>query len=99
MVNQSFTEFEQQSEAKVNKTPTTNSTEDPDSDSDPEDLVCPLTQEIFVDPVITDDGYTYERVAIELWLKKKKSSPMTNKELRTKKLRCPFDFLQLLFLA
>jgi len=33
------------------------------------------------DPVIAADGYTYERSAIEAWLRKKQSSPMTNAPL------------------
>ena len=35
-------------------------------DNTPNDVhfVCPLTGELFVDPVITSDGYTYEREAI-----------------------------------
>jgi hypothetical protein len=31
------------------------------------DLLCPITNEIYVDPVMTSDGMTYERVAIERW--------------------------------
>lgn len=42
-------------------------------------FVCPLTKEVFTEPVVLDDGYTYERSAIENWLKLgKKTSPMTN---------------------
>lgn len=35
-------------------------------------------QELFVDPVIAADGSSYERSAIEDWLSRKKTSPMTN---------------------
>lgn len=38
-------------------------------------------QELFVDPVIAADGYTYERSAIEDWITRKAISPMTNKPL------------------
>lgn len=30
------------------------------------------------DPVVAADGYTYERSAIELWLGKRRTSPLTN---------------------
>jgi len=33
-------------------------------DSIPQDFMCPLTKEIFVDPVVTSDGTTYERFVI-----------------------------------
>lgn len=38
---------------------------------------CPLTQEIFVDPVIASDGQTYERAAITEWIEKYECSPKT----------------------
>jgi len=42
-------------------------------------LECPITLEKMVDPVIcTGDGVTYERAAIEEWLKTNKTSPSTN---------------------
>ena len=30
-------------------------------------FMCPITQDIMTDPVITSDGHTYEREAIEHW--------------------------------
>lgn len=33
------------------------------------------------DPVIASDGFTYERYAIENWLSRKGTSPMTNEQL------------------
>lgn len=36
------------------------------------DIKCPISCMIFVDPVITADGHTYERSEIERWLKTKK---------------------------
>ena len=44
-------------------------------------LICPITQEEFYDPVITADGMTYERSAIERWLEHNHTSPSTNAEL------------------
>jgi hypothetical protein len=44
-----------------------------------EDLLhCPITQERMVDPVILMDGFSYERRAIENWLRNHSRSPMTN---------------------
>jgi hypothetical protein len=45
-------------------------------------FTCPLTREIFRDPVILSDGFTYEREAIQSWLNLgHRRSPMTNMEL------------------
>lgn len=49
-------------------------------------LCCPITQEPFKDPVIAADGHTYERSAIESWLKNNDTSPMTNALLPDKYL-------------
>jgi hypothetical protein len=46
------------------------------------DLVCTITSELFVDPVTTSDGETYERGAIEHWFALgHTTSPSTNQEL------------------
>ena len=48
----------------------------------PAALVCPLSLEIFQDPVIAADGHSYERREIELWFARgKTTSPKTNEEL------------------
>ena len=44
-------------------------------------LQCPITQEIMNDPVIAADGQTYERRALERWLRQNNSSPMTGLEM------------------
>ena len=49
-------------------------------------LVCPITQEVMVDPVLAADHHTYERQAIELWLRNQNRSPLTNQELPHKQL-------------
>ena len=42
------------------------------------DLECPILHELFVDPVMTVDGQTYERSAIEHWFREgKDTSPAT----------------------
>ena len=47
------------------------------------ELLCPITQSLPLDPVTAKDGRVYERVAITEWLKKHKRSPMTNKAMGT----------------
>jgi len=49
-------------------------------------LRCPITYEKMKDPVIAADGHTYERLAIEIWLKKHDTSPLTNLRLPHKHL-------------
>lgn len=46
-------------------------------------FICSITHEIMTDPVITSDGHTYERSAIEKWLNYNIHSPMT-REIITK---------------
>jgi len=44
----------------------------------PKHFSCPITHELFVDPVIFADGHTYERDAIARWLRDhRETSPMT----------------------
>jgi U-box domain/WD domain, G-beta repeat len=45
----------------------------------PLEFICPITHEIMVAPVIADDGFTYEKNAIEKWFERDApTSPMTN---------------------
>lgn len=46
-----------------------------------EDLVCPINRELPVNPVFAEDGFVYERAAIEKWLRTKERSPMTRKPI------------------
>lgn len=39
---------------------------------------------VMIDPVIAMDGFSYEREAIELWLKESKRSPVTNMSMKSK---------------
>ena len=50
-------------------------------DEEPVDYLCPITHELMVDPVVTADGQSYERAAIEQWLKHSTLSPLTNEPL------------------
>ena len=49
-------------------------------------LLCPITKQLMTDPVFTMDGQTYERSAIEAWLKTHDTAPATGKRLPSKKL-------------
>ena len=63
------------------------------SDALSELVVCPITHEPMVDPVSAADGQTYERRAIEEWLTKAGSvpiSPMTGETLKDTTLRPNF---------
>mmetsp|Transcript_62241 Transcript_62241/g.140767 ORF Transcript_62241/g.140767 Transcript_62241/m.140767 type:complete len:397 (+) Transcript_62241:96-1286(+) len=48
----------------------------------PKEMICPITQELMVDPVLAEDGFTYERVAMERWFSTgRRRSPVTNEVL------------------
>jgi len=49
-------------------------------------FICPITQEVMRDPVIAEDGHTYEKDAIENWLEKSLTSPMTRQPISPAKL-------------
>ena len=55
-------------------------------------FLCPITQDFMRDPVVTADGQTYEREAIERWLAKQRmrqlpcTSPLTGEPLKDTKL-------------
>jgi tetratricopeptide (TPR) repeat protein len=57
-----------------------------DADPNPA-FTCPITNEIFVDPVIAEDGHTYERAAITDWLNKNSISPLSRIEIKVENLR------------
>jgi len=52
----------------------------------PSHFICPILQEVMMDPYVASDGYTYDRKAIELWLSTNDTSPMTNLRLPNKSL-------------
>jgi hypothetical protein len=41
------------------------------------DFCCPVTKEVMKDPVVAADGHSYERCAIEAWLRRSRLSPAT----------------------
>ena len=53
----------------------------------PKEYFCPLTKRVMKDPVRDEEGNTYEREAIERWLRVQSSSPITNAYLSLEMLR------------
>jgi hypothetical protein len=49
-----------------------------------DEYLCPITQELPVDPVMSEDGKIYERWAIEEWLGKQQRSPSTGTAMGTR---------------
>ena len=57
-------------------------------DPNPPDLYCcPITHTLMTDPVIDNEGNTFERSAIVEWLKKHKTSPITRSKMDVKDLK------------
>ena len=48
------------------------------------EYICPISFDLLLDPVICNDGHSYERKNIELWLKNHNTSPKTNSVLESK---------------
>jgi hypothetical protein len=51
-----------------------------------ENLSCPISLALMVDPVVAADGHSYERKDMEEWLERKGTSPKTNAELEYRTL-------------
>jgi len=49
-------------------------------------LTCPISYNLFIDPVVCSDGHTYEKYYIEEWLEMNNKSPMTGEYLTSKEL-------------
>ena len=54
-----------------------------------ENLVCPITHQLFVEPCIAEDGNMYEKAAISNWLDFKETSPLTNKNMGRTLVKSP----------
>lgn len=53
----------------------------------PEYLLCPITLELLIDPVVlVETGQTYERAMIKKWLRTHDSDPISNQQLKTKRI-------------
>lgn len=44
-------------------------------------FICPITHDVMTDPVVSADGYTYERAAIARWFETSRKSPVTGQML------------------
>ncbi|OCL07298.1 hypothetical protein AOQ84DRAFT_342003 [Glonium stellatum] len=53
----------------------------------PPEYLCPISQELLEDPVISCDGFTFERKNIERWFQIRQSSPLTGLVLENTDLR------------
>ena len=53
------------------------------SSATPDEFLCPISYEVMEDPVLLEDGHTYDRKSIEAWLGAHSTSPMTNIRLRS----------------
>jgi len=51
-------------------------------------LLCPITQSIFSDPVVANDGHVYERDSIKAWLVSNKRSPVTGEKMNEELKEC-----------
>ncbi|CAF0932013.1 unnamed protein product [Didymodactylos carnosus] len=58
-------------------------------------LTCPITGELFRDPVMADDGHTYDRKAITRWLRENKTSPITREHIELATLRTNYTVKRL----
>lgn len=56
-------------------------TEEEADGSEPEDLLCPISQQMMTDPVISSAGHLYERQCIEKWLQSHHTDPATGAAL------------------
>ena len=52
----------------------------------PNSFYCPITTALMRDPVVDREGHSYEKEAIESWLRRKKTSPVTRSPLRPEDL-------------
>ncbi|KAL9649323.1 hypothetical protein ABK040_014625 [Willaertia magna] len=46
--------------------------------------ICPISQQLMIDPVIVGSGHTFERFSIEEWLKSNNTCPITRMKIKTK---------------
>lgn len=59
-------------------------------------FICPITQCVMQDPVVSSDGYVYDREAIERWFLTSQRSPLTGKLMHSKRLVPSFAIRTLL---
>jgi hypothetical protein len=52
----------------------------------PNEFICPISMDIMKDPVICEDGYSYEKNNIINWLKRSGTSPMTREKMSLERI-------------
>ena len=57
-----------------------------------DDFKCPITHEIFYEPVLISDGFMYEKDAIQQWFENNNTSPKTGLVLEHKNISKDFIF-------
>lgn len=62
-------------------------TKESNNEIDINEITCPITLDIFYDPVRINDGYVYERKAILNWFLSNGTSPITREAIKLKELR------------
>jgi hypothetical protein len=55
-------------------------------DNEEDLLLCPISQELMTDPVMTPYGHCFQRSSIEQWLEKHNTCPITGKNLEKSQL-------------
>lgn len=55
-----------------------------------EEFLCPILNTLPLDPVTAEDGHLYDRTAIQEWLQRKKTSPMTNLPMGERLFPAPY---------
>jgi len=71
---------------------------DLEDEEPPDAYLCPITTDIMTDPVVAEDGKTYERSAITSWFKKSEVSPITGQRVSNRALLIPNQNLKKLIL-
>lgn len=61
-----------------------------------QDFMCPITHEKMQEPVVAADGHTYERRAIEKWMRESSTSPMTGAPLTHRYLTTNFSLRRII---
>lgn len=49
----------------------------------PQEFLCPISLTVMADPVVAQDGHTYEKENIIKWFKSKRTSPVTRSKIKT----------------
>ena len=57
-----------------------------ESEGHPNYIIGPITLKPMTDPVVLENGISYDRTGITKWLKSHDSDPMTNKKLKSKRM-------------